>query len=79
MKNPTIRFADLECLLQRFGFQRYQLPEGQIVFENRAENSMLAYPAYKQDKCFCRRNAVRTEVSVDYARYMSSVSDMHRA
>ena len=49
MENKSIRFADLECLLLRFGFQRFDTPSSQIVFENNTADSMLIFPAYQAE------------------------------
>ena len=63
--NKTIRFADLECLLLRLGFQRFQTPESQIVFENRAENSMLIFPAYQPDDVVQPHHWIKTRWQLD--------------
>ena len=63
--NRPLRFADLECLLVRLGFQRAETTGSQIVFEHSPSATVLVFPPYRNEELVRLQHRMKTKTLLD--------------
>ena len=76
-RNRTIRFADLECLLLRLGFQRSETVGVRLVYTHSGVASLLVFPPYKPDEIVQTHHWMKTRWELDSHGLMESEAFDH--
>jgi len=63
--NRIIRFADLECLLFRLGFQRGETTGPQLLFEHPDSETLLVFPPYRSEEPVQPHHVAKAQTLLD--------------